>query len=133
MKNLVETQNLNIKNNFINLAKGIVCSFIFTLVLLFIYSIILTYTNVAETTIAPVIIIITMISILIGSSIGTVKISKNGIVYGGIIGIIYIMTIYIISSLVETGFNLNMYSIIMIILSILAGMIGGIIGVNIKK
>ena len=31
------------------------------------------------------------------------------------------------------GFGINVYSIIMIILSILAGMIGGIVGVNIKK
>ena len=64
---------------------------------------------------------------------GTIKIKKNGIVYGGIIGIIYIIGLYIISSIVTTGFSLNMYSIIMIILSILAGMIGGIVGVNIKK
>ena len=40
--------------------------------------------------------------------------------------------LYIISSIVQTGFSLNMYSIVMIIASIIAGMIGGIMGVNIK-
>lgn len=104
-----------------------------TLILLFLFSIILTYTNISENTIAPVIIIITIISILIGSSMSTIKIKKNGIVNGGLIGFIYILTIYIISSIVKTGFALNMYSIIMIILSILAGMIGGIVGVNTVK
>lgn len=83
--------------------------------------------------IPTVIIISTIISILIGSSISTIKIRKNGIVNGGIIGLIYILGIYLISSMVEIGFALNIYSIIMIILSILAGMIGGIVGVNIKK
>ena len=80
-----------------------------------------------------VIIIATIISILIGSSISTIKIKKNGILNGGIIGCIYILGIYLVSSVAQVGFALNMYSIIMIILSILAGMIGGIVGVNIKK
>lgn len=106
-------------NNF----KGLVISFILTLVLLFIFAIVLTFTRISESTIAPIIIVITVISILIGSSIATCKIKRNGIIYGGIIGFIYIASIYFISSLVQTGFSVNIYSIIMIVLSILAGMI----------
>lgn len=116
-----------------NIFKGIVLSFFSTLIVLFLFSIILTYTNIAESVIPVVIIIATIISILIGSSISTIKIKKNGILNGGIIGCIYILGIYLVSSVAQVGFALNMYSIIMIILSILAGMIGGIVGVNIKK
>lgn len=135
MKSLIEakTDKNDSNNNFMNMFKGIIISFMLTLVLLFLYSVILTYTSISENTIAPVIIVITMISILIGSSITTNKIRKNGIVNGGIIGLTYILLIYIISSIIETGFSLNVYSIIMIVLSILAGMIGGIVGVNVKK
>ncbi len=133
MKSLTETQNINPQNSFMNVFKGLVISFIFTLLLLFIFAVALTYTNITEECIAPVIIIITIVSILLGASIGTMKIKKNGIIYGGLIGIIYIVGLYIISSLVETNFSLNTYSIIMMILSILAGMIGGIVGVNMKK
>lgn len=116
-----------------NIFKGVVISFIITLILLFLFSIILTYTDIGENVIPAVIIIATIISILIGSSISTIKIKKNGIVNGGIIGLIYILGIYLISSIVQTGFALNLYSIIMMVLSILAGMIGGIVGVNVKK
>lgn len=134
MKNIVESPNMGIGNNgFMNIFKGIIISFALTLILLFIFSIILTYTNIQENTIAPVIIVITAISILVGSSISTIKIKKNGIINGGIIGLSYIAIIYIISSFVHTGFALNMSSIIMIIFSMLSGMIGGIVGVNIKK
>ncbi len=133
MKNIAETSGIDNKNNILNIFKGIVISFILTLILLFIFSVILTYTNVPENTIGPVIIIITIVSILIGSSISTIKIRKNGIINGGIIGIIYILIIYLFSSMFETGFNVNIYSIIMIALSIIAGMAGGIVGVNIKK
>ena len=77
----------------------------------------------SESTIAPVIIVISIISILIGSSIGASKIRQNGLIYGGIMGLIYIGSIYIISSITKTGFNVNIYSIVMMILSVLAGMI----------
>mgnify|MGYP001852306722 CR=1 FL=1 len=133
MKNIAETSGIDNKNNVINIFKGIVISFILTLILLFIFSTILTYTQIPESTIGPVIIIITVISILIGSSISTIKIRKNGIINGGIIGMIYILILYLFSSMFETGFSVNIYSIIMIVFSIIAGMIGGIVGVNIKK
>lgn len=133
MKSLVETQNISNGSNIISIFKAIVTSFILTLILLFIFSIILTYTSMGENSIPSVIIIITVISILIGGSIAGATIKKNGIIYGGIIGLIYILSLYLISSIVNTGFSVNIYSTIMIILSIIAGMIGGIVGVNIKK
>ena len=65
--------------NLKNILKGVLISLISTLILLLIYSIILTYTSIGENTMGPVVIIITAISILIGSSIGSFKINKNGI------------------------------------------------------
>lgn len=123
MKNLVDSNGFVGKDNLISNFKGIVISFALTLILLFVFAIVLTYTNMQESTIAPVIIVISVISILIGSSIGASKIRKNGLIYGGIMGFIYIGSIYIISSITQTGFNVNVYSIVMIVLSILAGMI----------
>lgn len=116
----------------IRISKGIAISVILTLVLLFLFSIILAYTNTSESTIVPVIIAITAISILSGSSIATSKIKKKGIMNGMIVGGIYIFILYLISSILNTGFSLNMYSIIMIIIGIIAGAIGGIVGVNLK-
>lgn len=135
MKSLIENSNTSSTStsNVVQILKGIIIAFIFTLVLLFIFSIFLTYTNIQETTIAPVIIIITAISILAGASISSIKIKKNGILNGGMIGFFYIFVVYFFSSLIQTGFNMNVYTIVMIICSILAGMIGGIVGVNIKK
>ena len=59
-------------------------------------------------------------------------IKKNGILNGGIIGFIYILAIYLLSSLIGGGFGLNIYGIIMMIAGIVAGAIGGIVGVNLK-
>ncbi len=119
-------------NNILRILKGSFISIIFTLVLIFIFSIILTYTNISESVITPVIIVISAISILIGSSISTMKIKKNGLVNGLFVGLIYMLLIYLISSIINTGFALNTNSIIMILSGIVAGIIGGIVGVNIK-
>ena len=63
-----------------NIVKGVIISIIFTLTFLFAFSIILTYTNISESFTTPVIIIITAISIFIGSSLGNLKIKKKWIV-----------------------------------------------------
>ncbi len=119
-------------NNILRILKGSFISILFTLVLIFIFSIFLTYTNISESVITPVIIVISAISILIGSSISTMKIKKNGLINGLFVGLVYMLLIYLVSSIINTGFALNTNSIIMILSGVVAGIIGGIVGVNIK-
>lgn len=113
-----------------NIIKGVIISIIFTLIFLFIFSIILTYTNVSESFIAPVIIVITAVSIFIGSSIGNIKLKKNGMLNGALVGGIYLLSIYLLSGIISQNFTLSMQSIIIIISGMICGMFGGIIGVN---
>ena len=119
-------------NNIKKVIKGSAFSIIITLIGLLIYSIILSYTSVSESTIPTIVITITAISILIGSTISTSNIKKNGIINGMFVGLIYIAIIYLLSSIVTGNFLLNITSIIMIITSVLTGALGGIIGVNKK-
>ncbi len=118
------------EDRYIKMLKGLAVSFIITLVGIFIFALLLTYTNIPESTIPIVIIAISFISILIGATISTRKISKNGMINGGIIGGIYVILLYLISSIINTGFTFNIYTIIMIIAGIVAGLIGGIFGIN---
>ena len=126
----VSMNKINLNNNIIKVIKGSIISFLISVILLFIFASLLVYTSLQETTIKPVVIIISIVSILIGSSLSSIKIKKNGIANGALVGLIYILTIYFLSSISLIGFNLNLYSIIMIIGAIVSGMIGGIIGVN---
>lgn len=119
-------------NNIKKILKGSVISIVITLIALIIFASLLSYTNVAESTIPTVTIVITIISILIGSSLCMSNVKKNGILNGAVIGLIYILVIYLLSSILEGNFGLNTYSIIMMIGSVLAGALGGIIGVNKK-
>ena len=119
-------------NLLANIAKGTLISLISTVIMLLIFSLILAFTNVQENTINPVIMIVTAISILIGSSIANIKIRKKGLINGALIGACYILTIYLISSILNWKFSLNLQSIIMIVIAIIFGILGGIIGVNRK-
>lgn len=121
-----------VSQNIMRVVKGSVASIFITLILLFIFAMLLTYTNIGENTINPVIIVVTGISILIGSGISTLKIRKNGLLNGGLVGLIYILTIYLLSGITGSGFGVNVYTIIMMFVCIISGMIGGIIGVNLR-
>lgn len=132
MNKIADGNKLEINNNIGIIAKGVIIAIIASMALLLIFSAILTYTTISESVSNPVIIVITAVSILIASQISTRKIKKNGIVNGGIIGGIYIITLYLISSIVTGNFSLGINAIVMIIASIIAGMFGGVIGVNAK-
>ena len=123
----------SLKNNsLVNILKGVGISILFTVICLTIFACLLTYTSLSEDLIQPVVIVVTGISILFGSLIVTRKLSKNGILNGIIIGLIYVFLIYIISSVVNNGnFALNLGAIIMMLISVICGAIGGMIGVNI--
>ena len=129
----MENYKTNFEETTKNIFKGIAIAMITTVVMLLIFSIILAYTNTSENTITPVIIVVTGISILLGSSIGSIKIKKNGIINGGLIGGIYILILYLISSILNWRFGLNIQSIIMIAVGMIFGILGGIIGVNKKS
>ena len=113
--------------------KGLIIAILFTVIALSLFSIALVYTNLSEETIEPVILVVTAVSILIGSSIGLKNLKSKGILKGGTIGFLYMIIIYLLSSFTNSDFSLNGASIIMIICGIVGGIIGGIIGINSKR
>lgn len=124
--------NIKNSNSLLIILKSIVISILLTLALLIIFAFLLTYTNISENTMPTTIILVTSISVLIGSQIATGKIKKNGIANGIFVGALYIFMLYILSSIITKNFSLSKYSIIMIATSIAIGGVGGIIGVNKK-
>lgn len=113
--------------------RSIAISYAISILLIMIYAILLANTSIPESTIPISTFVISLVSVFLGSSMSMIKIRENGLVNGGIVGFIYIMILYILSSVFSTGFGLNGYSFAMIIFNVLIGMIGGIIGVNMIK
>lgn len=118
--------------NGIYIAKGTSIALLVTLICLLLFAVLLTYTNINEIVIEPVTMIITGLSILLGSFLGNIKIRKNGILNGAIVGISYLLILYLTSSLLNWKFGLNLQSIIMIVVGAMCGILGGVLGVNKK-
>lgn len=130
LKKQDKNENERKSSNILKVIKGSVISIFISVVLLFIASLILTYTNIGENAIPTMIIIISAISIFVGSLVSAMHIKQKGILNGSLVGAIYIIIIYLFSSIAITGFNMNIKSLIMLAASIIAGTIGGIVGVN---
>ena len=124
---------MNKKTRFFTIGKSVLIAYIITFILTLIYAILLSYTNISESTIPTCMFVINIFSVFIASSIAVIKIKENGLKNGGLAGLMYIIIMYLLSSLTSVGFAVSGYAISTIIFNILLGMVGGIIGVNIAK
>lgn len=128
MENYANNNESRVKN----ILKGIIFSMCFTAIFLIILSSVLVYTNFSEEYINVCIILITGVSILIGSSITNIKLKKNGMLNGLIVGVTYLLLIYLISSIFSGNFMINLQTLTIFGVGIGFGILGGIIGVNLK-
>ncbi len=119
-------------NKFLVMIKGVCFSIVMTLIMILILSIVLSFSNVKENVIMPSVIFISSFSILLGGFLVAKKMNEKGIVYGSILGLVYMAILYLISSIINFDFSLNVNAIIMIALGVIGGAIGGVLGVNLK-
>lgn len=112
---------------------GMAISTVISIILLIVFSLILVKSDISENCIDSAIIIITGVSIFIGTFFSNMKLKKSGILNGLLASAIYIGILYILSSAINNDYTITQNSIYMIITGIVLGVIGGIVGVNIKK
>ena len=124
--------NKKILNVSINILKGLLVCYIVTIVFILIFSALLTYTKVKENSI-PMLNTITMISsISLGAIYSTIKIKEKGWLHGGIVGILYYVVLLILNYTFAKPFTMDIYSMSKLLISLGAGVIGGMIGINFK-
>ncbi len=119
-------------NQSIYILKSLVLSFVITLSLVLIASLLLSYTPLKESMIPLFNTIIMVISITVGSIYISIKIGEKGWLNGGIIGILYFLILVFLNYLFIKPFIFDIYSISKFFISLATGIIGGMIGINIK-
>jgi len=118
--------------NFKRVILGMLIATFFTMAFLMLFSLILVKNSIDEKYICPSIIVILCSALFLGSMVATKKIQKNGAMYGIILSALYLIIMYLISSIAIGNFKIEKSSVYMIISALTVGCIGGIIGVNIK-
>ena len=110
--------------------KNLLLSIIISLILIIIFSVLMSKTNINDNLLNPIIIGIVTFSLLVSAFNMSRCKKEKGIIFGSLLGIAYIVALYLISSFAMLDFSVSINSLIFIILGILGGAIGGIIGVN---
>lgn len=116
-------------NSIFIIFMGLGISVVLSVLLLLLYATILTNTNIQENTIKPVVMVICGVSILVGSTISSLKLKKKGILVGMCIGALYFSILYVFSSIAFIGFSLNPSALILIFTGLFLGAVGGALGV----
>lgn len=116
---------------FSKVCKGVMRAYLFTLILLLIFSLVLYVTRLSENVIPMVVLVISVFSIFMSGISITKRVDSKGWLYGGLIGIFYVIFQSILGLLLlpnlinlDTGIFLNLC------IGSLVGIFSGIIGVN---
>lgn len=117
----------------ISVLKGILAAYIITIPAFMLFALILANTEFPQKLISPAVVVTTIISVLTAGSVSTKGLKSRGWLNGSIVGLIYMLVLYIISSMIFKNFAIDKYVITMTVIGILTGAIGGIVGINIKK
>ena len=118
--------------NFKKIVLGMLIATVYTIVFLVIFSLVLVNNNVDEKYICPCVIVILSSALFLGAMVATKNIQKNGAMYGVAMSAMYLMVMFLISSIIIGNFSIGKQSIYMIMSALMLGCAGGIIGVNIK-
>jgi len=85
-----------------------------------------------EDTIPLLSTIIMIVSIAVGSIYMAIKAEEKGWLNGGIVGVLYFLILLLLNYLFIKPFIFDVYTIGKLFISLVAGVVGGMIGVNIK-
>lgn len=112
--------------------KSILISWLITVPCFAVLALILTFTDFPENFIAPAVTIVTILSIFVAAMFGTAGKKNNGWLHGVLVGFLYVVSLYIISSIVFGNFAIDRYILTTLLIGVLTGALGGMTGINIR-
>lgn len=117
----------------VTIVKSLLIMYGITIVLLFLLSLIVTYSNISEAVVSGLVLLITIVSIMMSAAAVGKTIGKKGWIYGAITGLSYMLILYLIGCLVYNSFTFGFHLISLLLIGVLSGAFGGIVGVNTKR
>ena len=117
-------------NKAISIFKGLGYAYIFTLIVILIYNALLTFTKMSSDSMGLIVSIITTFGAAFGGFYACKQIKEKGLLYGLLEGLIYIVFLIVLVFLAKENFSFEISMLYSVILTTVAGGIGGIIGVN---
>lgn len=117
-------------NGYLPAAEGVLRGFIITVVLLLIFAVIMTFTEVSEKTSSIFYLVTTVLSIMYGSIYAVRKIKRRGWLIGIIVTLLYLLVLYIVSIVSGNSSVIGTDRITRLLLALIVGALSGMIGIN---
>lgn len=112
--------------------RGVLLAVVFTFVTFLVCACILAYTAVSQNVI-PIIATITLgLGALIAGFCTARRKGSSGLLLGILAGVGYMLILWVIALLAGDGFSIGTHSLSMLLFSALGGIVGGVVGVNLK-
>lgn len=124
---------INEHANIVTIVKGILVSYLITLPVFAVFAYLLTFTDFPQKYMPTAVIITTLLSIVIAGWSSTKNVKSKGWFNGGIVGIVYMLILFALSSITYENFSINKHVVTMLAIGVLTGSIGGILGINLRK
>ena len=119
--------------NFKGILKSVLFAYGIAIVLLVIFAVIYTYSNLPESAVMPVVTVITIISATLCGIRCARGRESRGFMYGGIGGLAYAVLLTVIASLAFDNYSFSGGFVTLLLLSVFCGMLGGMLGINYKN
>lgn len=128
-------QNVDtIKPNIVlQLTKSTFWALSFALLSILIFAFVIKYTSISSSAIQPINQIIKGLSILIGCFVFGKRIKTKGWLWGALIGALFTIFSYIVFSILNGSFSVNITLLYDIVFGAIMGMLAGIIGISLRK
>lgn len=119
------------KGDLADIAKALLFSVLFSIAFVMIFAVIVKFADVSESVIVPVNIAIKIVSVLLGVLLGF-KHPRAGFVKGFVVGLLFAAATYLIFSAINGSFTADAMTAFDILGAVAAGVISGILTVNVK-
>lgn len=122
-----------IQINFKSILKGVLASFIITVILVFIIALTTYFIDISDRLTAILLFGVSVVSTIIGGILLTRHCKQKGLLHGFLLGIFYFLIMLLISYMINMNFSWTVKTLTILISTVCGGMFGGIVGINSKK
>lgn len=112
--------------------KGVMIASVLTFVIFALFSVVLSYTPLPESAIPYIVFATQIIGAFVAGFIPAKRAGVKGLITGSVSALLYMLILWLISSLLSDGFYVNSHVLTMFLVSLIFGALGGITGVNFK-
>ncbi len=118
------------KNICISALEGVLRGFIITVILLLIFAVIMTFTDIGDGTSSLFYLVTTMVSIIYGTLYAVGKTRKNGWLTGLLVGIIYMAVLFLVSVISGNPGVIGIDRLERFGLALIVGALSGMLAIN---